>query len=219
MARRYPCTAGETLTRGRCAGHSGAVTTAEPGQLTDDQVAELAQLRATALVTGEWTGFVDAVMARRAAGVTVARIAAAAGVSENRVRQVCRAHGHQPPDVRVPGWVTGREAAASLGVSAQRLAAAWWAGEFAGVSRTVGWDRLWHLEELPDWWAAQPLGRADAVARCRAERHQQIRDLAAGGSGLEEIALAVGVSTATVRRQTRSASPRSVVNADASSGA
>jgi len=130
----------------------------------------------------------------------VARVAAAAGVGENRVRQVCRAHGHQTPAVQVPGWVTGREAAASLGVSAQRLAAAWRAGEAAGVTRTVGWDRLWHLEAVFEWWAAQPAGRATAAAARRAARDARIRELSAGGAGLAEIARAVGVSTATVRR-------------------
>lgn len=195
------------------------MTTAEPGQLTDDQAAELAHLRATARATGEWADFVDAVMAQRAAGVTVARIAGAAGVGENRIRQVCRAHGHQPPAVHVPGWVGGREAATTLGVSAQRLAAAWRAGEAAGVTRSIGWDRLWHLEQLGGWWAGQPTGRAETAARRRAARDEKIRELAAGGAGLVEIARAVGVSTATVRRQTSRARPRSVVKADASSGA
>lgn len=179
------------------------MTTADPGQLTDDRAAELAQLRTAARASGDWAPFVDAVMARRAAGVTVARIAAAVGVGENRIRQVCRAHSHQPPAVHVPGWVAGQEAAAALGVSAQRLAATWPAGEAAQVTRTVGWDRLWCLEGLAGWWITQPAGPAEVAARRRAERDQRIRELAAGGAGLDEIARAVVVSTTTVRRAVR----------------
>lgn len=176
------------------------MVTRVPVDLTDDQVVELVQLRAEARATGVWELFVEAVIARRAAGVTVARIAAAAGIGDDRIRQVCRTRGYQSPAVRVPGWVPGKEAAEALGVSAQRLAAAWRAGEVAGVTRAVGWHRLWHLEPLPDWWATELVAQFDAAAARRAERDNQIQELVAGGAALADIAREVGLSAATVRR-------------------
>lgn len=74
--------------------------------------------------------------------------------------------------------------------SAQRLATAWHAGEAAGVTRIVGWE------------ARRVVGWSDGPTRIRrVARADSVSKLAAGpGAGLEEIAQAVCVSTATVRR-------------------
>lgn len=150
--------------------------------------------------TGDWVLLADAVTARRAAGVSVTRIAACVGVGENWIRRVSRTHGPRRPVVRVPGWVPGKEAADVLGVSAQRLAAAWRAGELAGVTGTVGWNRLWHLEQLRDWWPVYLAVQADTAATLRVQRDTRIRALAGAGAAVEEIARAVGVGPATIRR-------------------
>lgn len=175
------------------------MTSTGPGQLTADQSAELARLRAAARTSRNWSGFASAVMQHRALGVPVAVITAAAGVGESRIRQVCRAEGHTRAIVDPPGWVTSEQAAAQLGVARQRLERHWRPAQTAGVSRIVGLDRRWHADQLPDWWA----NAADqTAAQRRRARDARIRQLRAAGLPVHAVAGEVGVSVRTVHRAT-----------------
>jgi len=82
----------------------------------------------------------------------------------------------------------------------QRLAAAWRAGEPPGSPRPSGGTGSGTSTRSPTGGPlSQPGGPPRPAAR-RAARDYTIRELAAAGAGLVEIAQAVGVSTATARR-------------------
>ena len=179
-----------------------------PGRLTPTDQQALAPAWAQARAARDWEPIADALAQHRAAGVPVVELAAAAGVSVQSVRAVCRAHGPDPATLGDPvtdaGWVRTPEAAQQLGTPAARLEEHAPAGELAGVSVVIGWYRRWHARSLPAWWAAtnQPT-RAETRRRSRAERAERMRAAVGDGGTWQQAADTEGVSIHTVWRDLR----------------
>jgi len=176
-----------------------------PGELRYGERDELAGLAAGARRDHEWSAVADRVVRLRARGVPVSVLGEALGVGENRVRQVCRAHGPDPAVVEDPlaeaGWIdTASAATAVLAVPVTRLLGHSARAEADGVAVMAGWTRLWHGPSLPAWWSTQQVDLRTA-ARVRGDaRAERVRTLIADGTTVTRAAAEVGVNRTTAYR-------------------